>query len=462
MNIFKYLSTLILAMCLLASCTKEPAVVDYDTGHYPIDFDVDTTITLKAYTIRQDSLDTFNKTFGIIGAFNDPVFGYSSAGFFTQMVPNKTKYDANSVPDSLILTFAISGVYGNKSQIHELQLFQLNAPVNDTIRYYTRIQGKETEKDTVSYNPVPLFKGQYRISADSVMINGKKQQAQIRINLSKTAPEFVQYLINGSSSMGSESEFNKYFNGFYFTAVPTADMTSDSDAGNFAQINFGSPVTSMQLYYHTDTKDSLKIEYTISKTSKRWMRYKHYGYEQADQSFKQQVLNRDTLLGEERLYIQSLLGVKVRLELPDLSSLKSKGTIVINEAKLIMNNIGDETSIPVPNSLMVRAVNSKGALVPLSDEFEFGGDKYYYNGIYNRSKRQYFIRMSRFISQKLYSFGDVDKVKYLEIFSYNDVLSTEIKPEAERLILAGTNPLYSDKSKRLSLRILYSFAPELK
>lgn len=460
MTILKYLLGLILVISLLASCTKEPAVVDYDTGHLPVDYDVDTTINLTAYTIRQDSLDTFKKLYGILGSFNDPVFGKTSAGFFTQMIPkDKAEYDAGSIADSLILTFAISGIYGNKYASHEISIFQLTGALIDTIRYMTRIQGKETDRDTIPYESKPLFKGIYKISGDSIIVDGKKQPAQIRINLSKTAPEFVQFLLDGSDKMGSATSFMEYFRGFYVTVSPTPDLGSDD--GNFAQINFLSEVSGMRMYYHTPDKAGLSKQYVIDKDCRRWMRYKHYDYAQADQLFKQQVLNGDTLLGKERLYIQSLLGVKVKIALPDLSSLTSKGKIIINEARLVMNNIGEESKETVPKIIMVRGVNTKGALVPLVDEFEFGGDKYYYNGMYTASKKQYFIRISRFINQKLYNLGDVDKVRYLELFSYNDILSTEIKPEAERLILAGTDPMFNEKHKRLSIRILYSFAPEI-
>ena len=78
--------TLVLLTCiLLTSCKDEHTNIGEDILGNLVDTEFTDTITLQAYSILEDTINTTNTSANILGHINDPVFGKSNAGIFTQL-----------------------------------------------------------------------------------------------------------------------------------------------------------------------------------------------------------------------------------------------------------------------------------------------------------------------------------------------------------------------------------------
>jgi hypothetical protein len=94
------------------------------------------------------------------------------------------------------------------------------------------------------------------------------------------------------------------------------------------------------------------------------------------------IINGDTSLGSEKLYLQSLGGVKTLLSFPGLSDWVQSDIVTVNEAKLILPVVSSVEDYGVPGSLVLFNYNENGELTPPLDWHEgeayFGG-KYFEN-----------------------------------------------------------------------------------
>jgi len=96
---------------LAGSCTKEPDQIG--TSIIPptdkLQYGIDTTILLDAYSIVEDSVRTDETSQNILGSYWDPIFGISTAGIYTQLSLPFVGHSSGNTPiiDSAILKLAI-------------------------------------------------------------------------------------------------------------------------------------------------------------------------------------------------------------------------------------------------------------------------------------------------------------------------------------------------------------------
>ena len=437
--------TIVAAIALMAgACTKEPDRIGTDIIP-PSDrlaFGRDTTITLEAYSIIDDSVRTDETSQNILGSYWDPVFGITTASIYTQLrLPFVGhSFGTNPVIDSAILKLAVKGAYGDTTSLQTIKVYELTSDIYYDSIYYS--------KRTVSHDPVPLVSKTMLVRPyDSVYIDTVKYAPHLRIRLDQSAPAFIQKIFSASSdALSKNEEFIKYIKGLYITAEPaTAPGT-----GTLMYINLESALSELVIYYKNDEKDSLSFSLVISSAAARFNNFDHQGYSQANNAFRQQVINKDTTLGKEKLYLQAMGGVKTIFRIPDLGQLTSGGKkVAINDAVLELYNIDKNSTYAAPDKLLLYE-ESKGGEIKFLAEQNQGAE--YFGGTYDSKKGKYFFRIPRYVQG--IADGTRDSTKHLTL----QVSGPSVR--AYRLIMGGTEPTDpSIYNQRVKLRVIYTILP---
>jgi hypothetical protein len=209
-----------------------------------------------------------------------------------------------------------------------------------------------------------------------------------------------------------------------------------------------SSLSNIVMYFHNATSDSLQFALVGASLGARFNHFDHNNYMNAAPEFRQQVLQHDTTLGKNNLFIQGLGGVRVRLRLPFLNTFAKSGKIAINSAILTIKNAEIDTTLQPPVQLTLVVVDTAGHVGFISDENEGTN---YFGGSYNTSARTYQYRITRHMQQVLDG-----KVKNYDMYLMaNDPTADVLVPN--RVMLTGTKPqLPAFSADRIKLQVIYT------
>ena len=99
--------TLVLLTCIfLSSCKNENSVIGYDLLDNTVGTDFTDTISLQAWSVLEDTINTTKSSAQILGHLADPVFGNSDAGIYTELAisGSAVNFGGNPVIDSAVET----------------------------------------------------------------------------------------------------------------------------------------------------------------------------------------------------------------------------------------------------------------------------------------------------------------------------------------------------------------------
>lgn len=389
---------LISTLFIVSSCSKPAGVIG--VGIQPEDSKLNLgyidTATIYAYSSPQDSVRTDYLEWNGIGSLNDPVFGHTNAGFYTQFILSSTGqfFGYNRVVDSLVLQIAYYGIIADTNTTLTAHVYEMAEGIEQETAYYSNLQLQLYPGDygDISFIPDPY---------DSTIIGEDTLRGVLRLNLSENNPALAEKLLAADTTdMESSDVFRDYFQGLYVTAEPVGN------SGCIAQFNLISAASIMTLYYRNDVDDLQKeFDYYITSGAARVSRYEH-SFQTGEQDFIQQVVDGDTSLGAQKFYLQGFGGVKTTIKIPHMTEWQKLGNIAINEAKLELNGFETDPLWGAPTQLALYAINEDGEDEFLVDYFE--GDTYF-GGDYHSSTNNYTFRITRFI-QSLVS--DSTKANY--------------------------------------------------
>ena len=422
---------------LMVNCNKDPERigVDLQPEDDRLEVYVSDTTSVYAYSVLVDSIRTDETSVSMLGSYYDPVFGSSTSSIYTQirLSTTSTTFGLDPVLDSIVLAFEYTGsYYGDTSYMQNFKVFKISddESINGDSAYYSNQELQLAEEiANVFIQPSP---------SDSVMVDTLKYKAQLRIPLSE---EFGYAILNADTAdLASNDKFLEFLPGVYVTSEQKhwggAILAFDLVAVN----------SRMSIYYSNDDEgDSLSYNFTISTGNARFMNFEQYGYDNADASFKSQVINGDTALGDEKLYMQAMAGVKVRFKFPFIKDWGTEGAIAIDEARLVINNYNPDDEFAAPGELVVLQLNNDGTAAFIPDQFEGTG---FYGGQYDAETGEYFFRISRYVQSLL--------TEEAENYGMELVVSGgSLMPNRSQLVGPNPNPV-NDLSKRLKLKIIYT------
>ncbi len=405
---------------LFFSCQKDPTTLGLDLqpdSDKINGISLDTS-TVKAYFIKEDSLSTDERTYALLGSYNDPVFGYSNAAFMTQIRLSTSNVSFGTLPvaDSIVLYLNYRSYYGDTNTTQTISVYEMDKDLFIDSSYYSKLNPSQyilnnTLLATKSYNPKPSGEP-LAIKLDSSLAN--------------------KFLTATSTNLSTNVEFLKYFKGLYVKA----DSTSSTGAIIYYDLlSISSKVT---LYYSNQSGDSLKFDFPINSSCARVNLFRHnYSTVPSLNTSIGDSLSSDTLL-----YLQGMSGLMAKIKIPYLSTLKDSATIAIVKAELIIpvEDFYDVTMYKTPAKLLLVSYNSSGTYDFLLDYF-LGSS--YFGGTYNESDKTYRFNISRYAQQLV----DQTRTDFgLALFVSDNRVS------ANRLILKG--PKCVNNGMRLSITYL--------
>lgn len=415
---------------LLCSCKKDIDTIGLNLQDGNLG-NAYTEIPLTAHSILEDSLYTKNLLYTLLGEIHDPVFGTTSAGFCSQFAlqGNSTQFGSAPELDSVILTLQYADYYGDTLSGLQIEVYELNEQLNKA-QYYSNenqpaTQGINLVHSTAPIQPAPTTR---------VKIDTLTYVPHLRVRLSEA---FGNRLLNMSTTdLATTAAFQSAFYGL-------AVKASANGTGNLCYFSPTAALTSIVLYYK-DEGEAKKYTFPVSNDCVRYTFFTH-DYNLGNADFKRQVVNGDTALGTDILYLQPTGGVKTCVDLSRLTEWAANKNIIVNKAELILTNSDpNESTLTPPSNLGLQRVLKDGTATYLPDDAIYTSTSYF-GGNYDSGKKEYRFRITYYIQELIRNGQGSDK-------GLNIVVSGA-GVRGNRLIFRGTDESYTD---RLKLAIYYT------
>lgn len=401
------------------------------------------TLHIACHSQLIDSMPTKGVSTVLLGSMMDPVMGLTTAGIATQLHLSSTNlyFGDNPVIDSVVLQLSLTGCYGDTTTLQTVHVYALADTLSSSENYYQFSNVEVSGEDLANgfqFRPRPHTKG-------VVVGNDTLTQPVIRIPLSNSFGELLAAA--DSAVFGSSEAFKAYFYGLRIYCEDVAQ------AGAISYINpTSNTVTQLQVYYReTPYANPMRYYFYITSEDVYFNQYQH-DYTLGSPEFVQQVLEEQTELGQQQLYLQSMGGVRCFLRFTDLlewaEGLQEEGShLIINEAKLVLpfGGLESDTLLAPPSSLALLSSNEDGTTSLLPDYLEGSS---YYGGSYSTEKKSVTFRVSEYL-QSLIMGNSTSQGLYLSIVgaSYN----------AQRWVMAGPE---ADQEQVLRCEVKYSIVKE--
>ena len=431
---------ILLILLVIASC-KEPDGIGLDVlpagEEMPIAW-VD-AFTIEARTVGYDSVLTSGLTTYLLGDFGDPIFGRVKSDLYTQLRLESVPFNpgAGQTIDSIVLNIAYSGAYGNTSKLGGVMRFGVYKLTEDLISledtsYYSTASHSVNPTALAEFDLRPdLFSGITIIEGEDTVL----LPPSLRIRLNDSFGQEILNLGGGSTQLGDNDEFVKEIKGI---AVRPINTSMPSGNGSIMYLNLASEASRVELYYHNND-DTSSVILTMNNAGSV-----HTSFEHEFPAAITTAIADSTVEGANRLYVQSMAGLRMRLEIPQLRDLRDLGDVAITKAELVIPI--DETEVTdydYPSSMFVTGINEDGGSVIVVDQFESSD---YYGGVFNADNGEYVFNIARHLQSILNSPEEPDFGLY--------VVNAGNSTNARRGVFNG--PAYPDSTKAMKLRMTYT------
>ncbi len=428
-NKVKDLLIVLIGLFILQSCKKEGDIgleqqID-EQGLYGKLID---TCSIKMFSIKDDSVISSNYVRNQLGDFHDPIFGRTKASIAFQATLSKNNVDfgTGATLDSIVLvlgypTTEADRFYGDSNSRMEINVYQLDENIyNDSVYYSNRnFIAKSTALGTKNYKPSPddslVIQNIREDKADTIA----RIHPHLRIRLSDV---FGNELISksGQTALSTNAAFIDAYKGFYITANK---LSGDGGIMSFDLTNTNRSY--IVLYYKTPT-DTTNFIFNINSSSANVNKYEH-DYTGTDVALQL----ADSSLGNDKVYVQSLAGLRAKLRFPSIQHLLDSGDIAINKAELIFKPVSgtDLTYAPI-------------GTIAVKGRYSDNTETLVNNVAYNSTTKEYKVDLTRSIQYILNK-----KIEFKELYIEDN--SKQINPR--RSVIAGIN-----SSSPIKLRIFYT------
>lgn len=432
---------LIVFSFLSSSCSKQPGQIGYiiqpEDSKLRVAFS--DTSTIYGYSQLIDSIRSDKLSVNAFGSLRDPVFGGTTAGFYTQFIPSSSGHDfgVERTLDSLVLQISYQGYYGDTTTTLTAHTYEMMEGICKDSTYYSN---KQVDIDPMDYSNFAFMPR----PTDSVVVGNDTLAALIRINLTNINTGLGEKLLSATpDQMEDDESFQEFFKGLFVQSQPVYD--------DGAIIYFGLSKTNskLSLYYtskQNDTaalQDSLMYSYYVTGATATINKYEH-DYNIADADFKAQVINGDTSLGLQRFYAQGYGGAQAIIKIPHLNSWARLGNIAINEAKLVLPGCSEDKFFDAPNQMYLLEIEEDGTGAALIDQYE---GEHYFDGKYNESRNSYEFRITRYVQSLISDTTLPNRGLYLFLYGGS------VHPE--RFIFKG-NQIEVDSTAGMKLELLFT------
>ncbi len=303
------------------------------------------TFTLNTSSVLQDSIISSNPAYLLLGSYADPVFGKSTASFYSQVritsiSPNFGSLSTLTV-DSVVVGIQVSDYYGDLTPQYA-QIYRITEDLSSSKTYYTNSSVQTDGVNLVLDNdklvtPKPL--GYYFVdnNKDSIW-----NQIRIRIK-----PEIGDLLINQSvtspTTYSSVESFTSWFKGLHI------NLKNDNLLNKQGSIFSISSSPQLIVYYHQNGV-SKKYNYELNSNG---VRFNNVNVNLTNSKVEEGIKSNNV----KEFYAQAN-NIRASIKIPYLNTVSSNS--VIQSATLILPydledvksySPSNEVSVSIPTSL---------------------------------------------------------------------------------------------------------------
>jgi hypothetical protein len=314
-------------LLVAAGCSTNPATigiglpsVDTNTGAYLVD-----TLTIRASTVLRDSVVTSTSSALLVGRYQDPQLGpIKTTSYTTLNLGGAFQPDRSFVADSAVLVLTPDTYrYGDTTQTQTLvNVRELNSFLSTTTFGFaspalTPMSSRLAPATSINYTtPVPLRRA-------------RKNLGTLRLRLTNAYRD--RLMADGKSgSLTTQEQLDRNYPGL-------ALQPGANDTGALVSFNVSASATNSSgiiLYYHDPLDATTVLSHTFNINSAR-----HFYQVEAQLGTPLSTL---TSLGQldasrtgQQTYIQGLLGLQTKIEIPYLFDLRNFGpNLVITSASM--------------------------------------------------------------------------------------------------------------------------------
>ncbi|WP_308992148.1 DUF4270 family protein [Mariniflexile litorale] len=338
--------SVVLLCILITSCEKdsENAPVgedwmDLDTQVYYID-----TLTVNATTFKFDSIAVSGTDRLLIGAYTDPVFGFTKSKSYAQFTNSIYTLDSDAVFDSIALILNYDNYFYNDTipvqKINVYEIIKDVEPDDDADSYYN------TTRITVNTTPI----------ASKSFIAKPKKDDSLHVTLNnifgKTLFENLR-----DNKINNSDEFLKAYQGILI----------EPDNNNTAILGFLK--SSFIRIYYTD-KDELETEVStfdmLFNTTNSFHNVSNTVEGTVFETLTSQEIYLPSSITNNTSFMQAGTGIATRIDIPNLESLYDiSGTGIIIDAylKISLKQNSSTKNLHTNDSLNVYIIDKKSNIV---------------------------------------------------------------------------------------------------
>ena len=336
-------------------------------------YQTDTATVLTSMYLK-DSTPTISVGDLLLGSYNDPVFGetkatiYAEAGAssYVALYPTLPPWATGNytVDSALILLQLYPADYYGGGDAQTFEVFQNDTDViiGSNHAYYS--------DTTIGHHRYPNPIGLQQVTPPNALAG----HDTLRIKLNKSWCTNFAAQLAGSNGYWTSNNFNQLLHGVCITTSTPLQLPGQGSLLNIEPL--ASSFTAIYVYYHPNGYPIADSEHNVSfplggSASAYFVHFDHNYSTSYIGSFHPSG-KRDSINGEQLMYVQATAGVNGRINFPNLYKNWSKlGSIIVNEATLTFpvqpnqyTNGSDYTSGP-PSSLNLVATDSTGAQMEL-------------------------------------------------------------------------------------------------
>lgn len=360
------------------------------------------SVSVFMHTQKAESLRTYNDRYKYLGSINDPIFGKTEAGIYTNLsISNNltnVSFGSNAVLDSAELILR----YNDESM----------GKINDPLNYEVHVMNESMVASTAYYTNQTFAYSPAIVNTTNGKFTNRNGVTCLVLPLNHN---MAQYMLQTDANLVNNTVFQAANKGFYIKAVNTS---SAPNTGSIYRFDLDDDASGVVLYYHNGSSVNSKGEsFRFSFSGSDALRVNNitHNYAAAYHNLYDQITGAgtsDTLKGNSNVYLNSFGGTRVRVYLPYLKAFSDSENVSISRAELIIKV--DETLAPYdlnygyPAQLALIGCSSAGVEELVWDQLETS-DFVKYNGNYDATNKQYVFniarQMQKVITHKVENYG---------------------------------------------------------
>lgn len=356
-KVFQLSATFFALSIFFSACKKKETEIGDGLATNGLNIISSDTFSILTYSEEFEDMESDETSVGMLGAYNDPVFGRVDCGIVTQIVPEALTQDFPDVSDltmdSVVLALAFSSInyYANLDEI-TVEVFEINdVLVRDDQAYLT-----STEPTIVGANLV--VPGTETIMPDifsDQVVGEDTLSPQIRIHLSPSVGE--ELIADSKAGLMGDNFQTSTFKGLYIKVNMPGLASGEGTVLYFALENL---LSKMTMYYTDATSVQNSFDFDINS---RCARYNKIEYDRSGTDVESALA--DLSKGEEAFYMQGG-SVRAVVEFPYIDQFYTNENgesdpKIINNAELILpiQDFESDPFDPATKLFIAREVDEK-------------------------------------------------------------------------------------------------------